>query len=62
VSEKILVHASKLVAKHALRTLDSIQLASALDISTLLEEPLAFLTADHRLEAAARRENLTTKI
>ena len=40
----------------------AIQLASALEAAEKIEEPVMFLTADHQLEAAARREKLPTRI
>ena len=62
VEEAVLESAARLVTAHSLKTLDSIQLASALELSAQLEEPLMFLTADLTLQAAARREKLRTQI
>ncbi len=60
VDENVLESAARLVSAHSLKTLDSIQLASALDIRDHLEEPILFLSADKRLENAARLEKLST--
>jgi predicted nucleic acid-binding protein len=56
----ILRKAAKLCLRHPLRSLDAIQLSSALSIRDNRDEPLVFLTADKRLEAAAKREKLVT--
>lgn len=60
VDEPVLQKARKLLAKHPLRTLDALQLASALRLQDHLEEPIGFLSADERLVAAAHRERLRT--
>ncbi len=62
VNEDVLNSAAQLVPLHSLKTLDAIQLASALSIRVDREEPMAFLTADESLEVAARREKLVTTI
>jgi predicted nucleic acid-binding protein len=53
--------ASALVARHVLRALDAVQLASALELRDGLAAdalPLSFLSADDRLLDAARQEHL----
>lgn len=63
-SEALMEKASSLVAHHALRALDAVQLASALELRDRLsvdEQPLAFLSADDRLLDAARQELLDAK-
>lgn len=60
LKDAVLHQAAKFVTKHSLKALDSIQLASAVEVSDALGESVAFLTADRRLEAAARREKLST--
>ena len=62
VSDAVLESAARLVEIHSLKTLDSIQLACALDMAAGFQEPLAFLTADHALQTAARAEKLQTQI
>jgi predicted nucleic acid-binding protein len=53
------IHAAgELAHKHRLRALDAVHLASALTIQNDLEEPIAFLSADKRLSAAAYKEKL----
>src|SRR6266700_4627370 len=56
ISETVLESAADLVSAHSLKSLDAIQLASALHIHNQLEEPVVFLTADRSLQAAAQRE------
>lgn len=58
----VLRKAAKICLLHPLRSLDAIQLSSALAISEDRQEPFVFLTADKRLEAAARREKLATHL
>jgi uncharacterized protein len=63
-SDTLMERASSLLAIHALRTLDAIQLASALELRDRLpvdELPLTFVSADERLVEAARREHLYAK-
>ena len=60
-SDALIDSASALVARHVLRALDAIQLASALELKDSLPAealPLTFLSADDRLLDAARREHL----
>lgn len=60
-SDALLDRASSLVARHVLRALDAVQLASALELRDGLPAdalPLSFLSADDRLLDAARQEHL----
>lgn len=50
-----------LLARHALRAGDAIQLASSLHLQELLAAPVAFLCFDQRLAAAARDEGLAMR-
>lgn len=54
----VLAQARALVSKHPLRTLDAIQLASAQRASTILSEPLTFVSSDRILLAVAMAEGL----
>ena len=59
-SDALMDRASALIARHALRALDALQLASALELRDSLPaeaHPLAFLSADDRLLEAAREEH-----
>lgn len=56
----VLRYAQQLVAKHPLRTLDAIQLASAQVAANALGMFPIFVTADHRLLAAAAAEGFPT--
>ena len=59
-SGALMDRASALIARHALRALDALQLASALELRDSLPaeaHPLAFLSADDRLLEAAREEH-----
>jgi uncharacterized protein len=63
-SETLMERASTLLAHHALRALDAVQLASALDLKDRLpadELPVTFLSADERLVESARREHLQAR-
>jgi predicted nucleic acid-binding protein len=62
LDEFILKRAGKLCLIHPIRSLDAVQLATALTASENQEEPLLFLTADKRLEAAAEKEKLVTHV
>lgn len=62
VDESILRRAAKLCLKHPVRSLDAIQLATALFVSEHQDEPFVFLTSDKRLAAVARQEKLQTQI
>ena len=56
----VLIQARALVNRHPLRALDSIQLAAAKHASTLLNEPMTFVSADNNLLTAARIEGFAT--
>ena len=59
-SDALMDRASALIARNALRALDALQLASALELRDSLPaeaHPLAFLSADDRLLEAAREEH-----
>jgi predicted nucleic acid-binding protein len=62
VDAPILNKGKQLLAEYPLRTLDAIQLASALEISSQATSPLIFLTADKRLEAVARHKKLRIQV
>lgn len=52
--------AQRLARRHELRTLDSIQLASGLNVFGQTNAQLTFISADERLLAAAAAEGLAT--
>ncbi len=52
--------ARNLTMTYPLRALDAIQLASALEASTTLSEPMTFVSADNNLLNAARAEGFAT--
>ena len=52
--------ARQLVDKHPLRTLDAIQLASALHVVNILNEPMTFISGDKNLLSAAAAEGFVT--
>ena len=56
----VLSRARDLLTRYPLRSLDAIQLASALEAVNALGEPLIFLSGDHNLLAAAAAENFHT--
>lgn len=56
VDTPIMQAAGHLVHRHKLRTLDAVQLASALHALNLLAEPMTFVSADTNLLAAASAE------
>jgi uncharacterized protein len=63
-SEALSNTAGTLLARHPLRTLDAIQLAAALSLQSTFPpdaSPLTFVSADDRLIAIARLENLLTE-
>ena len=63
-SDALMERASALLAHHALRALDAIQLASALELRDKLpadDLPVAFLSADDRLVESARREHFQAR-
>jgi uncharacterized protein len=57
----VLQSARQLVTRYPLRTLDAIQLASALQGVNTLNEPMTFVSADVNLLAAAAAEGFTTE-
>ncbi len=59
VAPQLVQLAGDLAAKHYLRGLDAIHLASALTLRDSLGEPVAFSAGDERLMAAAAAEGLT---
>jgi uncharacterized protein len=59
IDTDILVQARLLVTRHKLRTLDAIQLSSALHASSILGEPLTFIAADVDLLTAASAEGFS---
>lgn len=48
-----------LLARHALRAGDAMQLACALELKQRLDYPVGFVAFDERLSQAARKEGLT---
>jgi predicted nucleic acid-binding protein len=60
VQEQIFISARNLVTNYPLRTLDAIQLACALHATTLLNEPMTFVSADPNLLTAAVAEGFPT--
>lgn len=56
IESPIFLHARSLVTNHKLRTLDAIQLASAIHAEQLLGEKLTFLSGDNDLLTAASNE------
>lgn len=62
-SDRLMNLAAALIARRPLRTLDAIQLAAALTLQSTFPpdaSPLTFVSADERLIAVARLENLLT--
>lgn len=60
LDDPTLVQARLLVAKHPLRTLDAIQLSSALEAVKGFNEPMTFISADNNLLKIAAAEGFTT--
>ncbi|MFN8376018.1 MAG: type II toxin-antitoxin system VapC family toxin [Anaerolineae bacterium] len=60
VETPIFQAAGNLVNQHKLRTLDAIQLASAIHTQQILGEPMTFVSADVNLLAAAAAEGFPT--
>lgn len=60
LDDRVIQLAAEVIARHALRSLDALQLASALSLreSLLSGEDLLFIAADKRLLAAASAEGL----
>jgi predicted nucleic acid-binding protein len=57
----VLNKARSLVFKYPLRTLDAIQLASAVEVQGLLSATVSFVSADTRLLDAARAEGFAVE-
>jgi predicted nucleic acid-binding protein len=57
---EVVARAVALLARHALRAADSVQLASCLEVKDRLQAPCLFVCADERLLTAARHEGLAT--
>ena len=60
-SNSLMTLAASLIARHPLRTLDTIQLAAALTLQSTFPQdasPLTFVSADDRLIAVAQQEHL----
>ena len=55
----VALHARVILERHALKAADALQLASALVLQATEDQPLPFVTLDHRLADAARAEGLT---
>ena len=60
LSTDVVVRAAELVARHPLRSLDALHLASALLAAASAPDPPRFGAADARLVAAAKAEGLVT--
>ena len=60
VDDRVIQRAEILIVRHSLRTLDAIQLSSALEAKLLLSNPLTFVSADNNLLTAAAAEGLAT--
>ena len=58
VTGSLVTFAGDLAERHALRSFDSIHLASALILRRIIDSPLTFSCFDDRLEKAATLENL----
>lgn len=58
VSEPVLALSAELLARHPLRSLDALQLASAKLVAESAPAPVRFGSGDHRLLAAATAEGL----
>jgi predicted nucleic acid-binding protein len=57
LEEVVLSRARDLLNRYPLRSLDAIQLASAVEASNILGEPITFISADRNLLRAASSEN-----
>jgi predicted nucleic acid-binding protein len=60
LDDSVVLSARSLVLKHPLRTLDAIQLASAMQAVLSLGEPITFISGDSNLLNAALAEGFTT--
>ncbi|MBL8156050.1 MAG: type II toxin-antitoxin system VapC family toxin [Anaerolineae bacterium] len=58
IEAKIIERACRLVAEYPLRTLDAIQLASALEVAQFLDDSICFVAADVRLLNAAQSSGM----
>jgi uncharacterized protein len=56
----VLSRARDLLTRHPLRSLDSVQLASAIEAVNILSEPMTFISADNNLLSAAALEGFGT--
>ena len=56
----VLAQARTLVNKHPLRALDAVQLACALRATSVLNEPMSFISGDNNLLKVAAAEGFTT--
>ena len=61
LDEEIIMLSAKLIARHPLRTLDAIHLASVLQLQQLVGEASLFVSSDSQLLQAATAENLTVR-
>jgi predicted nucleic acid-binding protein len=61
IQQEVLARARHLLDVHTLRSLDAIQLACALKIAGLFNQPVTVATADQNLLAAARAEGLAAE-
>ncbi len=60
LNEALIAEAADLAARHPLRALDCVQLASGLAASRSVKQPIIFVSADVALLTAANAEGLTT--
>ncbi len=60
LERQVLIDARDLVTKYPLRSLDAIQLASALRAAQLLAEPMTFVSADRNLLSVAATDGFGT--
>lgn len=60
LNDLVLLQARALIKAHPLRTLDAVQLASALRAGAILSEPITFISSDRNLLAAATAEGVLT--
>ncbi len=56
VTTSVLISASNITKRHPLRSLDAIQLASAVQATSLVSSPITFISADNRLLTGAAAE------
>ncbi|MBN1311715.1 MAG: type II toxin-antitoxin system VapC family toxin [Anaerolineae bacterium] len=59
IQEEVLARARRLLDAHTLRTLDAIQLACALQVAMIFNQPVTLACADQNLLAVATAEGLT---